>query len=61
MDIRSWPARERAQHYQGQASRLRLMAEAEPVERMREQLLLLAVQHQELADGLVPRDASGHR
>jgi hypothetical protein len=52
MEIRSWPAAQRAQRYQGQAGKLRLMAEAEPVEKMRALLLVLAAQYQELADSL---------
>jgi hypothetical protein len=53
MDIQSWPALQRAQHYQGLAGKLRLMAEAEAVEKIRSQLLALAAQYQELADSLV--------
>jgi len=51
MDIR-WSARQRAAHYEQQADRLRRMAEAEAVAQMRDQLLAVAQQYQQLAENL---------
>ena len=50
--IRSWPAKQRAQHYLDEARKFRQLADAEPVEDTRTQLLLLAQQYQELATSL---------
>jgi hypothetical protein len=50
MDVgSSRSVRQRAAHYQDQADKLRQMAEAEPVERIRTLLLEAAQQYQELA------------
>jgi len=43
---------ERFAHYSEQAEKLRKMAEAEPSQPMRDQLLDLAAQYQKLADTL---------
>ena len=53
MDSTSPPG-ERAVHYQEQADRLRTLAEAEPIESIRTQLLSAAQMYQELADKLRP-------
>ena len=47
-----WPVRERVAHYQAQADKLRRMAGAETVERIRDELLAVARQYQELANSL---------
>jgi hypothetical protein len=52
MDIQSWPASRRALHYGTEAEKFRRMADAEPVGRVREQLLSVARQYQELAESL---------
>jgi hypothetical protein len=43
---------QRIAHYQSEADRLRRMAEAEPVQAIRDELLAVARQYQQLADGL---------
>ena len=50
METLSWPIPQRIAHYQSEADRLRSMAEAEPT--IREELLAVARQYQQLADGL---------
>jgi hypothetical protein len=50
---------QRAAHYQHEAEKFRRMAEAEPIERLRIQLLNVAQQYQELADALVERSSVG--
>jgi hypothetical protein len=52
METLSWPIPQRIAHYQREADRLRSMAEAEPIEIIREELLAVARQYQQLADGL---------
>jgi hypothetical protein len=47
--FRSGSVRQRAAHYQDQADKLRHLAEAEPVEKIRTLLLEAAQQYQELA------------
>ena len=56
---RIWAAKERAAHYEEQADRLRRLAEAEPVESIRAELLSTAKMYQELADGLTPNKPRG--
>jgi len=56
--LSSWPAKVRAAHYQSEASRFHLMAEAEPSDRVRNQLLSVSQQYQQLADSL---NAGGHK
>ena len=57
MDLfRSRPPKARAAHYQAEADKFRKMAEAEPVEGIREQLFSVARQYQELADSLLQSD-----
>jgi hypothetical protein len=50
--LRSGSAHQRAAHYLEQAEKLRQIADAEPVERIRKLLLATAEQYQELAAGL---------
>ena len=52
--VRLHSSRQRAAYYQAQADRLRLTAEAETVEKIRDELLTVARQYQELADALKP-------
>src|SRR5262249_24227722 len=52
METLSWPIPQRIAHYQSEASRLRHVAEAEPIAAIREELLAVARQYQQLADGL---------
>ena len=47
--VRSGTPRQRAAHYQDQSDRLRQLAEMEAVERIRQLLLAVAQQYQELA------------
>jgi len=54
-DIRSWPASERVSHYRELAAKLRQMAEMETAGPMRDQLLALAEQYQQLASNLSDR------
>jgi hypothetical protein len=51
---RLWPAPKRAANYQAQADRLRRMGEGETVKKIRDELLTVARQYQELADELKP-------
>ena len=46
------PIRQRIAQDQSEADRLRRMAEAEPIEAIREELLAVARQYQKLSDGL---------
>jgi hypothetical protein len=39
MDLRTKPARDRAAHYEQEAEKFRRMAEAEPIEHIRHELL----------------------
>jgi hypothetical protein len=50
--VRSWPNERRAAHYREQAGKLRDMAEAEPRGELRDQLLVLAAQYDDLAANL---------
>ena len=52
--LRLKSAKERAVHYQGEADKFCRLAEAEPVEHIRAQLLALAEQYQSLATSLKP-------
>ena len=49
---RSWPNERRATHYREQAEKLRDMAEAEPRGELRDQLIALAAQYDEMAANL---------
>jgi hypothetical protein len=46
------PAKERAAHYRSEAEKFRKMADAEPVEHIRAQLVALAAQYDALAASL---------
>jgi len=48
----SWPIPLRIAHYQSEADRLRSIAYAEPIEAIRDELLAVALQYQQLSDGL---------
>ena len=48
----SSPIPQRIAHYQSEADRLRRMAEAEPIEAVRNELLAVARQYDILAEGL---------
>ena len=48
----SSPIPQRIMQYQREAERLRRMAEAEPIDAIRDELLAVARQYQQLADGL---------
>jgi hypothetical protein len=52
METLSGPIPQRIAQYQSEADRLRRMAEAEPIKAIREELLAVARQYQQLADGL---------
>jgi hypothetical protein len=52
MDFPMRTAKERAAHYEQEADKFRRMAEAEPVEHIRQELLAVAEQYQKLADSL---------
>ena len=52
MDVPTRTARERAAHYEQEADKFRRMAEAEPVEHIRNELRALAAQYQRLAKSL---------
>src|SRR2546423_15721536 len=52
MDFRTRTAKERAAHYEQEADKFRRMAEAEPVEHIRQELLAVAEQYRKLADSL---------
>ena len=47
--------RERAAHYEQEAEKFRRMAEAEPVEHIRQELLAVAEQYRRLAESLNTR------
>ena len=51
MELR-WHAKQRAAHYEDQADKLRRLAEAEPIDGIRTQLLAVAKLYQELAVSL---------
>jgi hypothetical protein len=51
--IRSGSARQRAANYRDRADKLRKMADADPVEKIRTLLLEAARQYQELASSLI--------
>ncbi len=53
-DIPSWPAIQRAAHYREQAAKLREFAAGELVEEVRERLIAVADQYEELAKTLLP-------
>jgi hypothetical protein len=57
MDLRTKPARDRAAHYEQEAEKFRRMAEAEPIEHIRHELLGVAEQYQRLADSIHKRQA----
>jgi hypothetical protein len=48
-------APERAARYRQEAARFRRLAETEPDDRLRQSLLDIAQQYEDLADGLAPR------
>ena len=50
--FRSWPSVERAAHYRDQATKIREMAEREPLGRVRDSFLALAAQYEDLAKSL---------
>jgi len=52
MQTLSWPIPQRTAHYQNEANRLRQMAEIEPIEAIRDELLAVARQYDNLAEGL---------
>ena len=52
MDFPTRTAKERAAHYEQEADKFRRMAEAEPVENIRQELLAVAEQYRRLADSL---------
>jgi len=52
MQTLSSPIPQRIAHYKSEADRLRRMAEAEPIEAVRNELLAVARQYQQLADCL---------
>jgi hypothetical protein len=52
MDFTTRTAKERAAHYEQEAEKFRRMAEVEPIENIRQELLAVAEQYQELADSL---------
>jgi hypothetical protein len=52
MDFPTRTAKQRAAHYEQEADKFRRMAEAEPVEHIRQELLAVAEQYQKLADSL---------
>ena len=52
MDFPTRTAKQRAAHYEQEAGKFRRMAEAEPVEHIRQELLAVAEQYQKLADSL---------
>ena len=52
METLSGPIPQRIALYQSEAERLRRMAEAEPIEAIRDELLAVARQYENLADGL---------
>ena len=52
MQTLSSPIPQRIAQYENEADRLRRMAEAEPIDAIRDELLAVARQYQQLADGL---------
>ena len=52
MDFPTRTAKERAAHYEQEAENFRRMAETEPVEHIRQELLAVAEQYQKLADSV---------
>jgi hypothetical protein len=52
MQTLSSPIPQRIAQYESEADRLRRMAEAEPIDAIRDELLAVARQYQQLADGL---------
>ena len=52
MQTLSWPIPQRIAHYQNEANRLRQIAETEPIEVIRDELLAVARQYDNLAEGL---------
>ena len=52
MQTLSRPIPQRIAHYQSEANRLRRMAEVEPIEAIRVELLTVARQYQQLAEAL---------
>ena len=52
MDFPTRTAKERAAHYEQEAEKFRRMAEAEPVEDIRNELRALAAQYRRLAESL---------
>lgn len=52
METLSRPVSQRIAIYRSEADRLRQMAEVEPIEAIRDELLAVARQYQQLADGL---------
>jgi hypothetical protein len=55
MDFPTRTAKERAAHYEQEAEKFRRMAEAEPVENIRQELLGVAEQYRMLAESLNDR------
>ena len=55
MDFPTRTAKERAAHYEQEADKFRRMAEAEPVEDIRNELRALAAQYRRLAESLNTR------
>jgi hypothetical protein len=55
MDFPTRTAKERAAHYEQEAEKFRRMAEAEPVENIRQELLGVAEQYRRLAESLNDR------
>jgi hypothetical protein len=55
MDFPTKTARERAAHYEQEAEKFGRMAEAEPVENIRQELLAVAEQYRRLAESLNAR------
>lgn len=54
MFMRSTGAAERAAHYRNEAEKFRLMAQAEAQSGLRDSLLMLAKQYDDLATDLIP-------
>jgi hypothetical protein len=52
MQTLSSPIPQRIAQYESEADRLRHMADAEPIDAIRDELLAVARQYQQLADGL---------
>jgi cell shape-determining protein MreC len=55
MDFQVKSAKERAAHYEQEAEKFRRIAEAEPVEHIRNELRALAAQYRRLAESLNAR------